>query len=259
MNAYLALFKVNLLERLQYKWDLFLGGFGTVVYTFALFHLWKAIYSQSTIGTFTLLALSWYTLIGQVLRSAGGRPVNDISEQIQNGTIVSFLNKPVQFLYLQASTQYGKRLFQALSGFLLGGVMLSFLIGFIPLQLIHLLPLLLIFFLGTYINFILGFSLATFAFWIEDARPIHWIYDKVIFIFGGFLFPLDILPAGLQAISSKLPMADFVYYPAKLAVQFSWPLFWQIIGGQAIYILVLTLLAHYLLRRGTKNLSVNGG
>lgn len=259
MNKYISVLKIRVLEALQYRMDIIFQGIGSCIYTFALYHLWKAIYLEQTIGTFTLLALTWYTLLGQAIRSAGGKPVKEISKTIQDGTIVSFINKPLNYLWLQAGTQMGKGLFKSISSILLGGIMLTFLIGIIPLKLIFLVPVLIAITLGIFINFLIGFALSTSAFWIEDANPIHWVYDKTVFILGGFLFPLEILPGVLQSIASKLPTAFFIYYPAKLAVQFSWNLFFHTIIGQAIYIILLIIIGQILLKKGLKNMSVNGG
>lgn len=259
MNKYAAILKIHVLETLQYRFDILFRGVGACVYTFALFHLWKAIYVNQSIGTFTLVALAWYTLLGQAIRGMGGRPVENISRTIQDGTIISFINKPINYLWLQASTIMGKGIFNFISSIILGGIMLNFLIGMIPLKIIYVIPVLIAIIAGVLINFLIGFVLASAAFWIEDAMPIDWVYDKTVFILGGFLFPLELLPGVLQSIATKLPTAFFIYYPTKLAVQFSWQLFFHTIIGQGIYIVTLIVIGQFLLKRGIKKLSVNGG
>jgi ABC-2 type transport system permease protein len=48
--------------------------------------------------------------------------------------------------------------------------------------------------------------------WIGDSRPVFWIYQKLVFMFGGLLWPLAFYPAWLQAIAWKTP------FPAMVAV-----------------------------------------
>jgi ABC-2 type transport system permease protein len=86
-----------------------------------------------------------------------------------------------------------------------------------------------------------------------------WIYQKFIFILGGFLIPLDFYPNWLQVIAKALPFSAMIYGPAKLFIQPSWGLLGNVMLLQAVWIIGLgtTLLISY--RRGIAYLTVNGG
>ncbi|NCC71259.1 hypothetical protein EOM09_06780 [bacterium] len=113
--------------------------------------------------------------------------------------------------------------------------------------------------LGIIVNYLIGFSIATIAFWVEDATPYHWIYDKLLFILGGLLFPLELLPEFLRNIALNLPTSYLLYYPAKLFVQFTWELFWQVLFFQIIFLIAFYGLSLILFRIGIKKVSINGG
>lgn len=259
MNKYVATFRIYIQESFQYFADLVGSGFVTLLYVFIFYSLWSTIYNFHQVAGFSLVAIVWYYGAAQILRSGGGRPVKDISLVIQNGTIINYMNKPISFLWFQASTQIGRNFMLLISSSVLVSVFLYFVIGaletvwfFIPLAILTML-------FGVVINFLLGFTIATSAFWIEDANPLHWVYDKIVFLLGGLLFPIDLLPDFFMKIARFLPTSYFIYYPAKLFSNFDLSLFFEVIIGQLFYLVVLVLLANYLLKRGTKKLSVNGG
>ncbi len=93
----------------------------------------------------------------------------------------------------------------------------------------------------------------------KDVAPFMWIYQKFIFILGGFLIPLDFYPSWLQVIAKALPFSAMIYGPSKLFIQPSWALLSNVLLLQAVWIIALgtTLLISY--RRGITYLTVNGG
>jgi ABC-2 type transport system permease protein len=259
MNKYYSTFKIHVLEAFQYKVDLIAIGIMALIYSFALYNLWNTVYTQYQIVGFTLAGMVWYVALAQVIRTCGGRPVKEISESIQNGTIVNYMNKPVNYIWYMATTQLGKHILSFVSSLIICGLFVFSLFGFPNLNLLTLTLVFVTIFLGILINFLLGFILATTAFWIEDANPISWIYDKIIFILGGFLFPIDILPTFFLNIAKYLPISYFIYYPTKLFINFNYKLLLETLIGQGIYIIIFIIMAKYLLYKGTKKLSINGG
>jgi ABC-2 type transport system permease protein len=259
MNKYVSVFKINAQETLQYFMDFISSGGISVIYVFAFYNLWRTIYNHTEIAGFSFLAIVWYLTIAQILRRSGGHPVKEISKKIQDGTIISLLNKPINFMWLQCSGHFGKSLFPTLSALIFSGTMIFFLVGF-PTTPVVVLPLLIfICIMGVIINFLMGFSISTAAFWIEDAEPLHWVYDKVIFILGGFLFPIDLLPPFFMSVARFLPTSYFIYYPAKLIVDFNKELLIETIIGQVVFIVLLVLLGQFLLNKGIKKMNINGG
>ena len=259
MNKYYATFKIHIQESFQYFIDLVGSGFVTLLYVFIFYYLWSAIYTQHQVAGFTLVAIVWYFGVAQILRAGGGRPVKDISKVIQDGTVINYMNKPISFLWFQACTQIGRNFATLISSSFLVSVFVYLVMGapdtvwfFIPLAVLTII-------FGLVINFLLGFAIATSAFWVEDANPLHWVYDKIVFLLGGLLFPIDLLPDFFMKLARFLPTSYFVYYPARLLSSFELSLFIEVIIGQIVYLSILVLLANYLLKRGMKKLSVNGG
>jgi tetratricopeptide (TPR) repeat protein len=97
------------------------------------------------------------------------------------------------------------------------------------------------------------------AFWLQDASPVYWIWQKLMFVFGGLILPLDAYPEWLREIAAWTPFHALVYGPARTTLGFdpaaagrtaleiaAW-------GGIGLFVLLWTF------RRGLRALDVNGG
>jgi ABC-2 type transport system permease protein len=113
---------------------------------------------------------------------------------------------------------------------------------------------------GTWVmNFCITCLIGLSAFLVEEVSPFMWIYQKFIFILGGFLVPLDFYPDWLQSIAKALPFAYMIYGPSKLFVTPSVELLVNILSLQLVWIVVLGLILVAAYRRGMTYLTVNGG
>lgn len=259
LNKYTSMIRMGFLDSLSYRFDFLLGSIGTLVYVFVYSFLWKAIYAVYQVPNLTYAQVMWYFLFVQALRSASGKSVKDITKLIQTGDIVYSLNKPYSLFGYQFSTSLGQSLFRLFLILFFGSMLLVFLVGPIHFSLVDLPFILIISLCAMLISFFMQYLIACTAFWLEDSRPIYWIYEKVLFIFGGLLFPLALLPGWLQNIAQNLPTAYFLYFPSILAVDFSFSFFLTILCNQIMWILVLSLLTYVVVSLGYKKMSVNGG
>jgi ABC-2 type transport system permease protein len=152
----------------------------------------------------------------------------------------------------------GETIFRALVNALFGSAVVWWLVGPPPSALGGLFALFAV--LGTWIlNFCITCLIGLSAFLVEDVSPFMWIYQKFVFILGGFLIPLDFYPAWLQTIAKALPFAAMVYGPSKLFIAPSLELFGTIMLMQAIWIITLGTTLVISFRRGMNYLTVNGG
>jgi ABC-2 type transport system permease protein len=97
------------------------------------------------------------------------------------------------------------------------------------------------------------------AFLTEEVRAFEWIYQKVLFILGGLLIPIDFYPSWLQSIAKATPFAYTVYGPARLFVEPSLLRFGEVFLGQILWLAALGALLALLFRRGLTHLAINGG
>jgi ABC-2 type transport system permease protein len=109
------------------------------------------------------------------------------------------------------------------------------------------------------LNFCITCLIGLSAFLVEDVSSFMLIYQKLVFILGGFLIPLSFYPPWLQAIAKALPFAAMIYGPSQLFVAPSLQLFENVLLMQSIWIVILGSVLVISFRRGVTYLTVNGG
>jgi ABC-2 type transport system permease protein len=114
--------------------------------------------------------------------------------------------------------------------------------------------------LGAWIlHFCVTVMIGLSAFLVEDVSAFTWIYQKLAFLFGGMIVPLDFYPAWLQTLARALPFSSMTYGPARLFVTPTMDLFINVMALQLGWIVVLAVLLTIAYRRGVAYLTVNGG
>ena len=105
-------------------------------------------------------------------------------------------------------------------------------------------------------NLGLQHALAGAAFWLRDTRSTWFLYQKLVFILGGMLLPIEVLPDGLQQAARFLPFAAMAYAPARLASGHVEP--WLLLE-QVGWVVAMVALAGWVFARGQRRLEVVGG
>jgi ABC-2 type transport system permease protein len=97
------------------------------------------------------------------------------------------------------------------------------------------------------------------AFWIVDTSPFFWIWQKLTFVLGGLLFPLELYPQWLQRIAHATPFPLMCWSPGRMAFGFA-PRAALASGAEALlWIGMLTGLLALLSSRARARLTVSGG
>ncbi len=73
-------------------------------------------------------------------------------------------------------------------------------------------------------RFLLEWSLAQLAFWIVDTGATNLSYMIVMMFFSGRIAPIDLFPAGFEAVASSLPFRWFLAFPVEVLLgTLDWP------------------------------------
>ena len=260
-KKYWAIFQITLVNSLAYPGELIGRSLMIVPFMWIFYQLWKVTFSAAgsdAINGMTLYSTMWYLMMAETIELSRPALARTISDNVKDGSIAYLLNKPYNFLLYQFSNSIGETIFRALVNAIFGGIIVWWLVGPPPAPLGWLFAFLAVF--GTWIlNFCITCLIGLSAFLVEDVSPFMWIYQKFIFILGGFLIPLDFYPEWLQVIAKALPFSAMIYGPSKLFVSPSIGLFANVILMQLLWIIALgtTLVISY--RRGVAYLTVNGG
>ncbi len=261
MKKYIAVFKINLLNNLAYPAELVTRSAMILLFMWIFFQLWRITFAAAgsdIINGLSLRDTMWYLLLAETLELGRPRLARVISEQVKDGSIAYLLNKPYNFLLYQLSSGLGESLPRMGMLFVFGGALVWTMAG-PPPNLVNW-PLALVALTGAWVlHFCVNALIGLSAFAVEEVAPFEWIYQKLVFILGGMLVPLDFYPIWLQTISKSLPFAYMMYGPARLFVRPDLQLLVQIIAGQVLWLAVLGGVLVLAFSRGMKRLAINGG
>ncbi|MFM8322983.1 MAG: ABC transporter permease [Chloroflexota bacterium] len=261
MSKYWSIFKIQLAQNLAYPAELIGRSLVILPFMWIFYQLWRVTLQSagtSEINGLTLHSTLWYLMMAETIELSRPRLGNTISDAVKDGSIAYILSKPYDFLLYHYSSAMSETLFRAGLNALVGGTLVWLLVGAPPS--LAGLPVVLPALLGAWtLNFCISALIGLSAFWVEDISAFLWIYQKLSFILGGLLIPLDFYPDWLQTITRALPFAAMTYGPARLFVSPSLPALLSTLAMQAAWIAGLAALLALVYRRSIAALTVNGG
>jgi ABC-2 type transport system permease protein len=261
MSKYWAIFKIQLANRLAYVGDLLAGSLTILIFMFVFLQLWRATYSmsgESLIAGLRLQDTLWYLMLTEAIQLSKPRLSRILSDAVKDGSIAYLLNKPYNFLLYQLSIGLADGVSRFGFNVMMGGAMLWLLISPPPNPLGWPLVLTAVL-LGWILDFCVQALIGLAAFTVEDVSAFDWVYQKLIFILGGMLIPLDFFPPWLKSVAQALPFAYTMYGPARLFIQPDAGRFGALVLGQILWIGVFGIILGLAFRRGLQRLTVNGG
>jgi len=234
------------------------GGLNVLV--LAIFWaFWRATpWHELKLKDLTPERLIWYLAITEWIVFTSGMPYREIEDDIRSGAFATVLTRPVGFAPACLAQWSGGVAFRlpvfAVIGFgtafgFSGGVPLAPAIlpaglvsAVLALALVHVCHLMI--------------GLATT--WTGSAAPVHWIWQKGLFVLGGLIIPLSLYPPRFRAIADMSPFAAMLSAPASLALDPSLKHASMVLMGQAMWLIVLVAFAGLIGRAATSRLLEDG-
>ncbi|HWT74989.1 MAG TPA: ABC transporter permease [Mobilitalea sp.] len=263
MKKYLFIYKTTMIESLQYVINILLSFITFFMMLFVFLCLWRYLYSDpsNTINGYTMQQMIWYVIFTEILwfGSRNRTLTLQITTDIKSGTIAYGINKPYHYILYIIAKHLGEITLKMFL-FIGAGLLIGFsFVGAIPnFQLLQLPFVLISTILGIMINAFIRINISVLSFWIEDALPFQWIYDKLIIVIG-MLFPVEMFPAWAQPVIRWSPIYVVTYGPAKLLIDYNSDVFLRVLSVQMIYFIVTLCLLLFMFQKGVKKLNVNGG
>lgn len=263
MKKYLYIYKTELMNNLQYVFNILTGFIGYFIILFIFLNLWKYIYENPNelINGYSMNQMIWYIIITEILWSTvgGSKLCKKIIEDVKGGNIAYNINKPYNYIGYCLFSHLGEASIRGLL-YIIAGITIGYIfLGSFPnLNIIKIICVLITGILATTISTLLIISIGLLAFKIEDSNPFYWIYSKLILVIGT-IFPIEYFPKTIQPLVTISPVFVVCYGPAKLFVDFSYQKLLLVLVSQIIYIILSYSLCTLIYKKGVKNLNVNGG
>jgi ABC-2 type transport system permease protein len=114
--------------------------------------------------------------------------------------------------------------------------------------------------MAAFMQFFITYSLAMMAFWILEISTIVFIVYSFEYFLGGQMFPIDIMPAGVQAVMKWLPFFYELFCPVAIFLErLRGPALFQALAIQAGWLVVTWGAARLMWRKGLGHYQAVGG
>ncbi|MEM7096254.1 MAG: ABC-2 family transporter protein [Actinomycetota bacterium] len=221
--------------------------------TVALSSVWRAAAETSggALVGYTAAAFTWYVATSEsVIISLPQRLIYDIAEDVRSGHILGEMVRPTPTIVGRIATQIGTALPRLGICVVIGFAFCSLVAG-LPTSWSAIALAAPAAVLAISTNIAGQHAFAASSFWFRDAGSAWFLYQKIVFVGGGMLIPLEVLPDAVNGWLRLLPFAAMAYTPARLASGHVEP---ELLLLQAGWLAVFVLLAARAFGAGERHL-----
>lgn len=274
LRKYIEFAKVGWQKRIQWRGRFVLNRIRSLIVLFTLYFLWTKVFPEASQG-YGRREITEYLVLSNLLFSFIFHYSSDkIADDIALGRINNNLLKPVDYLVMQFTSGFSKRLFNLLEGILETALLFIILnVSATPLILERLRPILnlvqgdttilygtiaLIF--AAVLFSLMDYTIGLVAFWTQRAYGPRFVFRQIIEFSAGRFMPLTILPEALVVVFQRLPFSYTLFFPLQI---------WlghlnqaEIISGiliQSTWVLIALVALYLIWKRGLRVYSAVGG
>lgn len=225
-----------------------------VMVTAVLAGLWAvaADANGGSIVGYSSVALVWYVAATEAGTIAlPSKLIEEIGDEIGSERVATEMLRPVSVLWMRVAGQVGTMV-PRLAVCVSVGVVFASLIGGAPPRPATLPYAAIALVVGVVVNLVAQHAFAAATFWVRDAKSAWFIYQKLVFVVGGMLLPLEVLPDAVETVAKVLPFMAMAYVPGRLAAGFPEP---ELILVQLGWLAVLAVVATRIFAAGERRLT----
>lgn len=260
VGKYFTIARVSLQSTLAYRASVLSKCVFYTMFIYVFMRLWTSIYQTGSVNGYTLTQIVWYLIMTELIAFGFSTGIySAMNDEVKDGSIAYLIVRPTHYVFYQLANAMGQVAFNVVLFGLLASALGLVFAGPLPAFALASLPAIGVsVLLGVLINFFFHMLIGLSAFVLEDNFALYLIYQKLTFMLGVFL-PVEFLPGWLQAVAKNLPFSYAAWAPARLFVDFSWPLFWALVPRQLLWLSVTFAAAMLAYRGGVRRLQTNGG
>jgi ABC-2 type transport system permease protein len=220
--------------------------------------LWRAVAEAGMPVTSDPKSLVWYLAATEwILLSAP--PIHiEIQEAIRRGDVVYRLGHPVSYMGAEFASGLGLLTVRAP---LLG--VTAFLCAFAftgwtpPLT--ALLVVLPFGFAASALVTAGYLGIGVLAFWLQDVAPVYWVWQKLMFVLGGLMLPLELYPVCIQRAAAFTPFPTLLAAPASFILGTPLVSAGALAGALVFWSAATAVAVSWMFRRAVSTVTINGG
>lgn len=263
LRKYLFVFSLYWQEGLQKRSSFFVERFRSIVVLLSFYYFWTALLQhRSGFAGYDRAQILTYVLGMNVLRSlVFASQTWEMSWEINRGQLAGYLLKPVNYMAYMFFRDLSEKSINFLSA-----IIEVFILGYLfkagiqwPQN-----PYTWLLFFGAMagaagLYFLLSFTFGCWGFWTAESGGPRFLLELFLEFSAGAFFPLDVLPASIQAVLKFFPSPYLVFFPLHIFLEKLSTT--ELIQGflmQGVWLLIAFGIAQTIWNRGVSSYSAEG-
>jgi len=224
VKKYLHVINVGIQSNLTYRFNFLARTLFGFIQLIAVLYVWRTIYAGkpagADVGSYSLAQMTSYYLLITLVDALTAVNEDDwqIAADIKDGNISQFLLKPINYMVYRLCLFFSGRLtYLAVAAIPLALFTWALREYFVfPASTVAFACFLVSTFLTALLQFFMSYAMAMLAFWVLEVSTFIFILYAFEYIASGHLFPLDILPRGLEQVMYYTPFPYQLYFPVSV-------------------------------------------
>ena len=257
-EKYLAFVRISLTHARRDRGELYGRAVFFTVILGVLSSLWRAAGESGLMANAEPRTLLWYVAATEWILMSTPQLHLDIQETVRRGDVVYQLGRPIS--YVGAVFAEGVGVVAARAP-VLGVVAFPCAFAFTgwippfgvlaPIAAFGLVASLLL----TALDVVIGLT----AFWIDDVAPVYWVWQKLLFVCGGLMMPIQLYPSVIQRVAAFTPFPSILAGPASFVLNGQAAAPGLLARNLAAWSIATAVVVGFMFRRAAHALAVNGG
>jgi len=223
LRKYWHVFGIGIQNNLTYRFNFLARTIFGFIPLIAVLYVWRTIFagkSGGTVGDYSVSQMISYYLLVTVVDALTAVNEDDwqIAADIKEGNISQFLLKPIDYQAYRLCLFFSGRVTYLL---IAAAPLTVFILYF---RRYFVLPpdgwtwgcFLLSIVFTALIQFFISYAMAMLAFWVLEVSTFIYILFAFEYLASGHLFPLDILPSGIERVLFFTPFPYQLYFPVSV-------------------------------------------
>lgn len=236
-------------------WSALFSSLLISIITATLGFLWiAALPDGESIRGYDAVSMVWYIAVAEAaVNGVDQRLMLRIGDDLRRGDLTIELLRPVTLVWMVVSRELGRSIARfALS--LPACCAVAWLLVGPPPSWTGLALLAITGPLAVLVQMLLVVGASASSLWLGDTTAAWFVLQKLVFLLGGMLLPLEFWPGGVGEVLMVLPWASTAYVPAHLAVDPSLGRLLELAAIQAFWVAALFALTGAAWRRGERRI-----
>ncbi len=247
-------------RRRDLLWSALFSSMLISIITATLAFLWiAALPDGQSIRGYDALKMVWYIAVAEAaVNGVDQRLMVRLGDDLRRGDMTTELLRPVTLVWMVMSREVGRSIARFVLS-LPACLLVAWAIAGPPPSWLGLAMLAVTGPLAVIVQMLLVLGATSSALWIGDTTAAWFVLQKLVFLAGGMLLPLEFWPGIWGDVLMVLPWASTAYVPAHLAVAPSAGRFVELVALQVGWIALLLGATSYAWARGERRLMAVGG